>query len=549
MRLCLATLHGVPCFGGSFIINCMHLNCSPRFFRVLPIFSALAMSPFSLARGQSYPVTGILTAPPGTVVTLQERGNQVLTVAAKTDGNKRLTQTKFVFPQALENGASYSVSIKKGPTSFATAIIKNGSGEINGASPVVYVVCDIKADLASRSTDNKVTGTFYESTAPVIGGRGGDDGRYFAYVSYAAGLAGSSGRKRQIFWRDRHTNVTKLISVGMNGQEGNGDSGSPAISADGRSVAFESYATNLVPIDTNGVRDVFVWSADTNTITAVSDAPGNIEANAEAFEPTISGDGRLIAFTSSASTLTPGVDGTSQVNVFLRDMRSGSVALISRDEKTGKAGGGSRPSICEDGSRIAFYSYFPLLRSDRNGLWDIYLWDGSAPKLKRLSLTAEGGERNQGDESASRVVTPAISGNGKFVTFTTTASNVVPNDRNKAQDVFVVDTETGRVVRLSLNNNAEECETDTPVGQGERVSLSYDGTWVAFSTSSKKFGGGIVMKNLATGQARVLTTAPGANVGRPDISREGGYVAFGTSEKMDSRFSSSGIFVRFAGAR
>ncbi|HEY0868726.1 MAG TPA: hypothetical protein VGE01_15185 [Fimbriimonas sp.] len=513
------------------------------------LFGLLAAGSAPSQAAQGYRVTGILTAPPGTVVVLKERNNQEITVTAKTDGNLRLTQTPFVFPKEVPNGSIYSVSIHRAEANLVCAVTKNGEGMVDGASPVVYVVGDLSADLASRSTDDKTRGTFYETAAPAIGGKGGDDGRYVAFVSYAAGLDGSTGKKRQVFWRDRHTGVTKLISSSAAGGEGNGDSGAPAISADGRSVAFESYATNLVPIDTNNVRDVFVWNADTNTVTSVSDAPGGIEANAEAYEPTISGDGKLVAFTSSASSLTSDVDGTSQPNVFLKDLSSGSVTLISRDEKTRKAGGGSRPSMSEDGSRIAFYNYAPLLDTDKNGLWDIYLWERGGQKLKRLSMTSEGGERAQGDESASRIVRPAISGNGKFVTFATTAGNVVPYDNNKVQDVFIVDVDTLRISRLSLDNNAEEGDADTPVGQGEKASLSHDAKWIVFTTSSKRFGGGVVMKNLVTGEMRVVAPAPGTAVGRPEISREGGYVAFGTSEKLDPRFPSSGIFVRFIAGR
>jgi Tol biopolymer transport system component len=513
---------------------------------LLSLASFVLAVAFTKEAAQEFAVTGYVTAPPGTVVTLKERSGQTVTVTVPADRRPRLATESFSFPQKLPDGTVYVVTIEQAPDNLVCSVIKNGNGAVSGGSPVVYVACDIAADLASRSSDDQKFGTFYDSTAPVIGGIGADDGRYVAYVSYAAGLDGSTGRKRQIFWRDRHMGVTKLVSSSSISGEANGDCGAPAISADGRSVAFESYATNLVPIDTNNVRDVFVWNADTNLITAVSDAPGGVEANAEAFEPSISADGSKVAFTSSASNLTSGVDGTSQTNVFLKDMTSGSVTLISRSEATQMGAGGNRPSISEDGSRIAFCSFAPLAVSDKNGLWDIYLWESGRP-LKRLSLTSNQTEREQGDESASRIVAPEISGNGKLVTYATTAGNVVPYDNNKKQDVFIVDADTGRVSRMSLNNDAMEGDADSPIGQGERIGVSYDGRWVAFTTGSKLFGGGIIMKNFVTGEARVVTTAAGGNVGRPDISREGGYVIFGCGEKLDPRFPSSGIFVRFAG--
>ncbi|MBX7055185.1 MAG: hypothetical protein K1X36_09535 [Pyrinomonadaceae bacterium] len=397
-------------------------------------------------------------------------------------------------------------------------------------------------ELISRSTDNKSLGSYYDSVSPVIGGKGADEGRYVAFVSYAAGLGGSTGKYRQIFWRDRKTGETRLISSSAQNGEGNGNSFAPAISADGRSVAFESYASNLVPIDTNGVRDIFVWNADRNTITAVSTGEGETETNYESYEPSISGDGSLVAFTSNATNLIPGVMGGSSTNVYLKDVRSGAIKIISIDEKTKKGGGGSNPSISEDGSTIAFHNYFPLTKEDTNTIWDIYVWRNGDPKLKRISKTAAGGDKDQGDESSSRVVAPTISGNGKYVAFATTATNMVPGDGNKLQDVFVVEIDSGRVIRASVGKDGQSGNGDSPIGQGEKIAISQDGNWVAFSTKASNLGGNILMRNVATGETRVVSAEIGLTVGPPAMSPGASYVVFGTSKQLDSRFSSSGIF-------
>lgn len=399
-------------------------------------------------------------------------------------------------------------------------------------------------ELVSRSADDKIIGTVFEAFTPVIGGSGADEGRYVAFVTYAKGLGGGSGKFRQVVWRDRKTGETRLVSQGMNGAEGNQNSAAPAISADGKSVAFESHATNLVPIDTNKVRDVFVWNYDSNIVTAVSENRG-IETDAEAFEPTISGDGNLIAFTSSASNLTSGVEGTSTVNVYLRDMRSGAVTLVSKNEKTGKGGGGSRPSISEDGSRIAFYNYFPLTEEDKNNLWDIYVWQSGMPKLKRISKSASGTDKDQGDESASRIVAPSISGNGRFVAFATTATNMVADDTNKLQDVFVVEIASGSIVRASVGENNLQSDGDSPVGQGEKIAISYDGNLVAFSTKAKNLGGNVLIRNVSTNQTSRVSTDADSTVSRLDMSRNGKALIFGSNRRLDSRFQSSGIFVAF----
>jgi TolB protein len=401
-------------------------------------------------------------------------------------------------------------------------------------------------ELVSRSADDKKFGTFYDSSAVVIGGTGADEGRYVAFVSYAAGLANSSGKYRQIIWRDRKTGETRIASVGIGGAEGNQNSFAPAMSADGKKVAFESYATNLVPVDTNKVRDVFVWDYDANTVTAVSENRGT-ETDAEAFEPAISADGNLIAFSSSASNLTSGVDGTSTVNVFLRDMRSGAVTLISKKEKDGKGGGGSRPSISDDGSRIAFYSYFPLTDEDKNNLWDIYVWQSGAGKLKRVTKTASGGEKDQGDESASRVVMPTISGDGRFVAFSTTATNMISGDTAKLQDAFLAEIGSGRIAHLSAAGGGFG-DGDSPFGQGERIALTSDGRQAVFTTKAKNLGGSLVLVSTIEGSnlravLPLMIDGVTVSLSSPAISQTGKCIAFGSNAKLDKRFASSGIFV------
>ena len=176
-----------------------------------------------------------------------------------------------------------------------------------------------------------------------MGGIDGEEGRYVVFVSAAPGLGGSTGKHRQVFWRDRNDGITKLISAAPNGEEGNGDSYFPAISGDGKSVAFESYSSNLVPNDKNGFRDIFVWHAATNKIETVSVGEGGTEANAESVRTIRLGDGNFIAFTSMASNISVTAKGISNNNVFLRDMKNKTTVMISIDPFAKKGGGGSKP--------------------------------------------------------------------------------------------------------------------------------------------------------------------------------------------------------------
>ncbi|MFT3843813.1 MAG: hypothetical protein QM725_02080 [Lacibacter sp.] len=406
----------------------------------------------------------------------------------------------------------------------------------------------IKYDLVSRSTDNKVTSTYYETAAPVIGGTsdaaGGNEGRFIAFVSYAKGIDGSLGKFRQIFWRDRSTGITKLISRSVTGEEANADCHTPSISADGETVAFESYATNLSANDNNGARDVFVWKQSTGKVQLVSKNPAGESANSDSMEPTVSGNGNIIAFSSNASNI---VDASSGgLNVFVHDLVSGTTELVSKDYETGKGAGGIVPSISEDGTRIVFCSASNrLIKNDNNNLWDIFLWQKGTTGLKRISMTSTGAERDQGTESASRVVAPAISGDGKTVAYATTATNVVPGDTNGMQDVFLYNIETGSVKRVSTGKNGEEGNGDSPIDQGVRIGISYNGSWISFNTNATNLEvpkGNILIKHTTANTIIPVTTTPSASTARPMLSRFGNFVIAGTSEKYDKRFASSGIF-------
>lgn len=521
---------------------------------LLVLFTALnAQTVATPPAGYAY-LTGMFYAPVGTKVVIQNNGKDDLTLVAANDGSKTYVSMPFQFKTALPETTLCRVTIKSSPKGMNCIVRGTSNHTLEGLTThwirAVEILCENKYDLASRSTKDSGFSSYYETAAPVIGGSLAEEGRYVAFVSYAAGFGGSKGRFRQVFWRDRNTGITKLISRAENGEEGNGDSFAPAIDVSGRKVVFESHAGNLAENDANGVRDIFLWSSITGKLERVNLGPGGIEANGESYEPTIGHNGS-IAFTSTASNLTAGVTGTSTPNVYWRS-RNG-IELISKDPATGKAAGGSKPSICDlrpDAAQIAFYSAASnLVAGDNNGLWDIFLFEGGKP-LKRVSLTASGGERDQGTESATRVVAPSISANGKFIAFASTASNMVPGDNNNAQDVFVVNTETGAVVCASTDSSGKVGNGDSPIGQGERIAISYTGSFIAFSTKASSLGvpeNNIVLHNMQAGKNIAVTPVIGGSVGVPSITLTAAYVAFGMGTKLDSRFPSSGIFAAHTG--
>lgn len=494
---------------------------------------------------------GKLGAPSGTNLIVQYNGKNDFALPTPKKSGETFSNNAFNFPGPLKDSTKFKVTLKNIPAGKTANVYAGGEGIMPQNANTIRVGCDFTYDLVSRSSNDATFSTFYESGDADISGGLGEDGRYVVFVSSSAGFAGSPGKHRQIFWRDRNTGTTKLISAAANGEEGNGDSFAPAISADGTAVAFESYSSNLVENDKNGVRDIFVWHAATNKIETVSIGEGGKEANAESYEPSISGDGNMLAFTSTASNISLTEKGVSNNNVFLRDLQKGTTIMISIDPLAHKGGGGSKPSISYDGNRIAFYSHTStLVPNDNNGIWDIFLWDKNNALLKRVSLTADGKEREQGNESANRVVSPAISGNGRYIAFATTASNMVPGDNNNFQDVFVYDINTNTTILVSNTNDGKPCNGDSPIGQGEKIAISFDGNWVAFSTNATNLGvpaANIVMHNISTQQNHAVSTLAGSSVGRPVMSPASGYVIFGIGGKLDGRFASSGIFANYTG--
>ena len=495
-------------------------------------------------------LTGTLSAPAGVPVTIAYNGGNDLTVTPPKTAGNLYNSSIIKFAKPIKESEAFDVSIKK-IASNMKGVVYSGKGVAAKINDKLKIAVDFTYELVTRSTDDKVMSSFYESFAPAVGGYNGEEGRYVVFVSNSKDFAGSNGKFRQLFWRDRNTGSTKMISVASTGEQGNGDCAEPSISADGETVVFESRATNLVQGDNNNAKDIFLWRKSNNSIELISKTSNGTAADADCFDAAVSGNGKFVVFTSSATNLSSVPKGRSVSNIFLRDVTNGKTEMISVDPVMKTGGNGYKGSISFDGSRISFCSASgTLVANDNNNLWDIFLWQRSQPGLKRISLTHDGKERNAGSESASRQVASVISGNGRFVAFATTATNMIPNDNNYLQDVFVVDVETGNVNVASFTNDGAPSNGDSPIEQGERVSISYDGTWVAFPTKASNLGSpgsNIILHNTVTGKKTAVSNVTGSYVGRPSISYSGSYVVFGKGVNLDNRFSDSGIFAHFTG--
>jgi Tol biopolymer transport system component len=222
------------------------------------------------------------------------------------------------------------------------------------------------------------------------------------------------------------------VSIDSAGTEANGTSFSSALSADGQVVAFLSDATNLVPGDTNAATDVFVRDRTSGLTERVNVDSAGIQADDASLYLAVSGDGRVVAFHSWGSNLVTG-DTNQSSDIFVHDRQTGVTERVSVDSNGGEADDGSEfPSLSDDGQIVAFDSYASnLVSNDTNGAPDAFVHDRATGSTERVSISDLGIEGN-----ASSGV-PRLSMDGQTVTFSSGASNLVPNDGNGTGDVFV----------------------------------------------------------------------------------------------------------------
>ena len=213
--------------------------------------------------------------------------------------------------------------------------------------------------------------------------------------------------------------TTSVVSAAPDGANADNDSDTPSVSSDGRYVAFASSATNLVAGDTNGQRDVFVRDMSTGTVVRVSVDSDEAEANNDSSDPSISADGRFVAFRSGANDLVAG-DTNASYDIFVRDLTNTTTVLVSVDSDEVQAGNDSgRPSISADGRFVAFESYATnLVAGDTNGSYDVFVRDLTSTTTVRVSVNSLGVQGNFGSFD------PSISADGRYVGFESAATNL-----------------------------------------------------------------------------------------------------------------------------
>lgn len=393
----------------------------------------------------------------------------------------------------------------------AAALVLAGAGPAAGGRRLTAIV-SVSASGQGGNLDN---------AAPAVSA----DGRFVAFYSVANDLVPNDtnqcfdyydGTCPDAFVKDLVTGAIARVSVASDGAQANGPSGNvgecgnreeqdqpgtclpPAISADGRYIAFESQASNLVPGDTNNFcdddfdgnandncSDIFLHDRDADG-NGVFDEPGGIattrlsvsstgtQGNGPSNYPTISFTGELIAFQSAASNLVPG-DTNGKIDVLVRHVPTSSTKWISAPARIGSVGDSTLPAISADGTAIAFSSEASNLGpADGNDFRDVYRKDLQTGAVAIASLSSISNEFGNGPTGTDR---PAISANGRYVAFSSSADNLVPADMNGVVDMFRRDLQGGLTELVSLDTEARQA-----LAPSFRPAISADGRFVTFDS-------------------------------------------------------------------
>ena len=388
-----------------------------------------------------------------------------------------------------------------------------------------YVVFKSNAyNLVANDTNNttdifvrdRLTGTTERASVRPNGGQANGessfgfitpDGRYVSFTSKASNLGGGQTQPfDDVFVRDRQAHTTICVSVDPSGNDADGASKNAWMSADGRFVVFDSLATNLVPGDVNGFQDIFVRDLLTNTTERVSVDSSGAEADGDSSGSSISDDGRIVVFVSSATNLVPG-DTNGAQDVFAHDRLTGTTARVNVNMAAGQTSGATEASVSSDGRFVVFEcGASDLVPGDTNAAEDVFVRDLQAGTTERVSVSSAGAQGN-GDSRH-----PSISPDGRFVVFWTVASNLGPGDTNNESDIYIRDRELGTTERVSVNSRGGQ-----KLGGLGGASVASGGRFVVFSSSATTLAWGalgywdVYVRDRTGGPAFTVLCEPGVD--------------------------------------
>lgn len=371
------------------------------------------------------------------------------------------------------------------------------------------------------------------------------DGRHVMFDSTASNLvSGDTNAAQDVFVRDLQTGTTTRVSVSSAGVQGNAGSGLESISADGHVVAFTSSASNLVPGDTNGVADIFVRNLVTGMTQRVSVSSTGAQGDGGSSYATLSGDGNLVTFSSDASNLVTG-DTNGVADVFVHKVATGATQRINVSPAGAQAKNGTSAfaPISADGRFVAFSSASPLVAGDTNGRADVFVRNLAKGTTVRVSVSSTGAQVYRPSYAMG------ISADGRVVVFFSGAAKLVPHDTNHQTDVFVRNRGTSKTRLVSVSTSGAQANFGATV-----AAISADGRIVAFESPATNLDGtdtngrwDIFVRNRVTHRTWRVSVSSTEGQGNgdsylPSISADGKLVAFQSEASNLVNGDTNGVF-------
>ncbi|MCA9939547.1 MAG: PD40 domain-containing protein [Anaerolineales bacterium] len=368
------------------------------------------------------------------------------------------------------------------------------------------------------------------------------DGRYIAFMSWDTGWFPEDGNNAlclpaincmDIFMRDRVTGETRKVTFAYDGGMTTDDSGEPSISFDGSRLIYTSYATNIVPNDSNREEfirdgnDVFLYEWGSNTNVRISVDVFGQQVIGNSFGGVISGNGRYAYFVSEAPNLIPGIspDPTSCSDpilvgihcglIYRKDLDTGALEVLDNDAYDGLPSNGVHVmgNVDYSGRYLVFYSYATNLAPGALGggeFYNVYLYDHQTDSFTLVSKNPNGGGGGNADSGQTR-----ISPDGKYIIFKSDATNLVAGDTNDQPDAFLYEVATGQIRRVNMTQSGDQTN-----GLSRELSICEGGRIVTFSTDANNVIPNdtngvrdIFFYDMVSDQVRVVSQAPGGQLG------------------------------------
>ena len=341
----------------------------------------------------------------------------------------------------------------------------------------------------------------------------------------------------------------KRISVTSNGTQANGQSGSNSISYDGRYIPFESNATNLVPNDLNGHTDTFIYDTLNETVELISLAPDGTQANGSSSSGDINRSGDYVTFASFADNLVAN-DTNGQRDIFVYDRLNQTTELISIATDDTQANGLSLFSaINANGNIVAFESIADnLVANDTNGQQDIFVRDRANQITRRIRIGLNGAQANGASSLGS------VSNDGRYISFSSTADNLVAGDTNGNSDVFVYDrvNQTTELVSMGLNNAVANDDSTSGFISGDGLYVVYESTANNLVAGDTNGNSNIFVYDRVNQTTELIDLAADGTLSNDNshdasISDDGRYVAFlsqGSNLVAGDTNGESNVFIR-----